>query len=220
MPQPLNQELSKRAMTKKNNYKKLLEAAKSAFIQQGYETTTIRDIIRSSGLAAGTFYNYFPDKESIFRAIVDKYLLDLSQQLKKKRQAADSLQTYVEPTFLIFFKHIADNSELYRLSRRNETVLCDFYHSSLMEIIWQELISDIDEAVTRSIIPQIEAKLLAASFIGLGHELARLLINDKSYEPEEMAKFASSVFIGGLAHYQKNNNVDQSLQNHHHTITH
>ena len=32
----------------------------------------VRDIIRRTDLAAGTFYNYFPDKESIFRALVEE----------------------------------------------------------------------------------------------------------------------------------------------------
>ncbi|MFK7826324.1 MAG: TetR/AcrR family transcriptional regulator [Oligoflexales bacterium] len=201
---------SKREVKKKTNYDRIVNAAKIAFLAQGFEATTIRDIIRQSGLAPGTFYNYFPDKESVFRVIVDHYLLVLSEKLKKTRRAADSLQAYIEPTFLMFFKHIGDNSELYCLTRRNESALTSFYQSSLMEMIWQELIADIEQAVVNCIIPKLDSQLLAASFIGLGHELARLLVKEKQHTPEEMADFASKMFIGGLAHYQKN----EDLSNH------
>ena len=209
-------ELSKREVNKRANYEKLLYAAKVAFLDQGYEGATIRDIIRKSGLASGTFYNYFPDKESIFRAIVDEYLFNLSQELKKARQKADCLHAYIEPTFRIFFTHIAENSDLYRLGRRNESALSSFYNSSLMEIIWQELIVDIEDAVKNNIIPRIDPQLLAASFIGLGHELARLLINQSDRSPEEMAKFASKMFIGGLAYYQS----EQSGSHKTHPVSH
>ena len=199
----IDSEQSKRQLTRKTNYDRLIKAAKAAFLHQGFEGTTIRDIVRGSGLAPGTFYNYFPDKESVFRAIVDQYLLDLSEKLKKTRQEADCLQAYIKPTFLMFFKHIGEHSDLYYLTRRNESALTTFYNSSLMEIIWRELIADIEDAVHKCIIPKLDSRLLAASFIGLGHELARLLIHGKQHTPEEMADFASNMFIGGLANYQK-----------------
>ena len=52
----------KRARNKRANRAAILEAARRCFLEHGYDAVTIRDVIRLSGLAAGTFYNYFPDK--------------------------------------------------------------------------------------------------------------------------------------------------------------
>ena len=38
------------------------------FAELGYGAAGVRDIVRRTDLAAGTFYNYFPDKEAVFRA--------------------------------------------------------------------------------------------------------------------------------------------------------
>ena len=61
----------RRERTKAANRAALLEAARDAFGELGFEATGVRDIVRRTDLASGTFYNYFDDKESIFRAVVD-----------------------------------------------------------------------------------------------------------------------------------------------------
>jgi AcrR family transcriptional regulator len=62
----------RRAATKAANRAAIIAAARTVFAERGYGSTTIRDVIRRTDLASGTFYNYFPDKESLFRAVVDE----------------------------------------------------------------------------------------------------------------------------------------------------
>ena len=61
----------KRELTKVQNRLAILDAAREVFGELGYETATVRDIIRRTGLAAGTFYNYFRSKEEVFAALSD-----------------------------------------------------------------------------------------------------------------------------------------------------
>ncbi len=42
------------------------------FAELGYDAAGVRDVIRRTDLASGTFYNYFPDKEAVFRAVIDE----------------------------------------------------------------------------------------------------------------------------------------------------
>lgn len=46
---------------------RLYEAALDLFREQGYENTTVDQITRRAGLAKGTFFNYFPTKDSVLR---------------------------------------------------------------------------------------------------------------------------------------------------------
>lgn len=57
----------KREQTKARNRETILAAAKRVFADKGYEAATVRDIIRGTDLASGTFYNYFRSKEEIAR---------------------------------------------------------------------------------------------------------------------------------------------------------
>ena len=41
----------------------------NVFAELGYGATTVRDIIRATDLASGTFYNYFKSKEEVFQAL-------------------------------------------------------------------------------------------------------------------------------------------------------
>ena len=48
---------SKREQTKARNRAVILKAARSVFVDLGYDAATIRDIVARTQLAPGTFYN-------------------------------------------------------------------------------------------------------------------------------------------------------------------
>lgn len=51
----------------------ILEAALQLFSSQGYHGTSIRDVAEAAGVSTGNVYHHFPDKESIFRTLLDQY---------------------------------------------------------------------------------------------------------------------------------------------------
>lgn len=68
----------------------LMQAAVKVFAQKGYYAATIRDIVNEADVAIGTFYFYFPDKETLF-----SYLYDETAELLLAaiRQAVNSRAT-------------------------------------------------------------------------------------------------------------------------------
>jgi AcrR family transcriptional regulator len=52
------------------NRARILAAAGKRFSRFGYRRTGVADIARQAGVAAGTLYRYFKDKEEIFREVV------------------------------------------------------------------------------------------------------------------------------------------------------
>jgi AcrR family transcriptional regulator len=60
------------AQTKAATRKKILDAARRLFADNGYEATTTRDIARASGIASGTLFNYFPTKEAIVGCLANE----------------------------------------------------------------------------------------------------------------------------------------------------
>jgi AcrR family transcriptional regulator len=51
----------------------ILEAALQLFSKQGYRGTSIREIAELAGLSTGNVYHHFPDKDSLFRTLLDQY---------------------------------------------------------------------------------------------------------------------------------------------------
>lgn len=50
----------------------ILDAAAQVFARKGYHATTIRDIARVAGIADGTIYNYFENKQKLLLGIFDR----------------------------------------------------------------------------------------------------------------------------------------------------
>jgi AcrR family transcriptional regulator len=51
----------------------ILDAALKLFAHRGFGATSVRDIAEAAALSKGNVYHHFPDKESIFRALLDRY---------------------------------------------------------------------------------------------------------------------------------------------------
>ena len=51
----------------------ILDTALKLFAHRGHGATSVRDIAEEAGLSKGNVYHHFPDKESIFRALLDRY---------------------------------------------------------------------------------------------------------------------------------------------------
>jgi AcrR family transcriptional regulator len=51
----------------------ILEAALELFSRQGFRGTTVREIAEAAGRSTGNVYHHFPDKDTIFRTLLDQY---------------------------------------------------------------------------------------------------------------------------------------------------
>jgi AcrR family transcriptional regulator len=57
----------------------ILDAALKLFSHRGYGATSVRDIAEEAKLSKGNVYHHFPDKEAIFRGLLDRYFQAMSQ---------------------------------------------------------------------------------------------------------------------------------------------
>src|SRR6186713_2194737 len=48
----------------------LMEGARRAFLEHGFDGASVGDIVRSAGISKGTLYAYYPSKEKLFEALV------------------------------------------------------------------------------------------------------------------------------------------------------
>src|ERR1700737_4379604 len=53
--------------------RQVLDAALRLFAHQGFRATTVRDIADTAHVSTGNVYHHFPDKETIFRTLLDEF---------------------------------------------------------------------------------------------------------------------------------------------------
>lgn len=52
---------------------RLVETARVLFLQQGYGATGVKQILAAAGANSGSLYHYFPTKEDLLLAVLDRY---------------------------------------------------------------------------------------------------------------------------------------------------
>lgn len=188
----------KRDQNKRANRAAILDAARRAFIGRGYEAVTIRDVIRDTELASGTFYNYFRTKEALLRALIEQHVEELTAELRRVRGAARSLDEFVHGAYVAAFTRIARDPALFSLMMRNESAVRALYAGGTMGVSMQALRDDIEDATRRGIMPALDADYLAAALFGAGYEMGRILATSKAPDPVAAATFATRLFLGGV----------------------
>src|ERR1700760_751287 len=98
--------LGKREQTKVQNREIILDAARKVFAELGFGATTVRDIIRATPLASGTFYNYFKSKEEVYQALRDEQALAVRPRLRQARSTANSAEQFLRAGFRVFFQFV------------------------------------------------------------------------------------------------------------------
>jgi AcrR family transcriptional regulator len=188
----------KRDQNKRANRGAILEAAREVFLEHGYEAVTIRDVIRRTELASGTFYNYFRTKQDLLRALVEDHVQDLTAELRRVRGSARSLDEFVQGAYLAAFTRIARDPALHHLIVRNEPAVRSLYAEGVMGMSTRVLRDDIEDAIRRGIMPALDANYLAAALFGAGYEMGRILAAAPGQDPAAAAAFATRLFLGGV----------------------
>lgn len=60
-------------MAKKSTKSKIVSAAWKLFYEQGYDNTTVDEIIAESGTSKGSFYHYFEGKDALLGSLADLF---------------------------------------------------------------------------------------------------------------------------------------------------
>lgn len=68
----------------KNIKERLVESATALFSEKGYHKTNTNEIANKAEVAVGSFYQYFPDKKSIFIELVKRHLDEIDRDFFSK----------------------------------------------------------------------------------------------------------------------------------------
>jgi AcrR family transcriptional regulator len=61
--------------------RQIIEGARAAFLEQGFDAASMNDIARIAGVSKGTLYVYFQNKEQLFQAICSEECLSQAEGL-------------------------------------------------------------------------------------------------------------------------------------------
>lgn len=104
----------------------LLGAARSVFAKKGYDEATVSEIVTRAGVAQGTFYLYFPGKESLagaFAEIVSERFAEVAAEKTARSRSFDSaLVRIFEAAYVVADEH----RDIFLVANRGLELVDDF----------------------------------------------------------------------------------------------
>ncbi|MDX1662629.1 MAG: TetR/AcrR family transcriptional regulator [Candidatus Promineifilaceae bacterium] len=168
----------------------MMQAAVRVFAEKGYYAATVRDIVSAADVAIGTFYFYFPDKETLFIYLYEEtadFLLQTIEQAMASRatlphQYAAAIQSYVniavyEPA-VVQLLLVGGAGALPSLAAKRSA-----FRERLTNI-WQQ---PLDAALDRNLIAPQNTRHAAEALAGAADEVVLNLLNQPDPEREAEA---------------------------------
>jgi AcrR family transcriptional regulator len=188
----------RRERTKAANRAAILAAARDVFADEGYGAVSVRDIVRRTDLASGTFYNYFPDKEAVFRALVTDVAEEARRRVRAARRRAHTAQDFVEGAYRAFFEFIIEDPERFAFIRRNFDTLRTRFGDDVLPAGTDEVAEDLRAAIAAGQIPPVDVDYCAHAMVAVGLELGARLAERDPPDVDGATRFASALFLGAL----------------------
>ncbi len=172
----------------------ILQAARLVFARKGFDPATLEAVAREAGLAKGTLYLYFRDKEDLFFHTVQDMMESLEasirEQMERPEGALQKLRAVAAGQFA-FFAQRRDTLHLFApfsnpsLARLHKRLI-----GSMMER-WAAHVQRITALVEEgqragALRPDLEAWHIALAFLGMVHQASQSLIRQgpKSGPPQ------------------------------------
>ena len=188
--------LGKREIQKQQVRERILEEALTLFSERGFEKTTVADIVEQSAIARGTFYNYFPDMNSLFDALIAQLNQQVVEAIQYTRKHTDNLYDYLYGTFKSYFELIGTEQMIQFHIVNQAYIRQSSYQSDLIKVIVKNLNRDLkSDLKIKAFTEKYEFLLLSYMLVGSPPELFLAThTTDINLTSEQLATFLAKLF--------------------------
>jgi AcrR family transcriptional regulator len=137
----------------------ILAAALDEFSARGFEATRLDDVAKRAGIAKGTIYLYFRDKETLFQELVRAMLAPVIESIEAMREAQLPAGALAEILIDMFVREIygTRRQEVIRLiitEGRRFPKLAEFYYREVLSRIFAAVRGLLERARAHGPVPQ------------------------------------------------------------------
>lgn len=195
-------------------YEKIMEVALESFLNNGYENTSLSDIIEKSGGSLASVYKFFNNKEGLFTAIVERSLDNFCTEINEKinLKISHEIDDFLTKFATIFFDIICDR----KTTLITRIMLIEGYknNASLGNMFLEQIINRVNkilvdflerEEIKSQLDESIEPKIVASLFSGLvrnPYHFHAILLNKgitlSEKERENHVKTCIKIFLKGI----------------------
>lgn len=162
----------KNTLRKEENRRLIISSARKVFATIGYDAASVRDIVRESGLAPGSFYNNFSDKNEIFQEVIEQIGRPVELGMRVMRQEAKTASEFIRGSYELCVMVTFQDAQSADIIGQNQNAFRRrFYIGETSAGIRSDLVADLEEWTSRGIFKEHDCAIMAEAMISLGVDL-------------------------------------------------
>ncbi|MFN8373633.1 MAG: TetR/AcrR family transcriptional regulator [Anaerolineae bacterium] len=164
----------------------ILDTAAQIFADVGYETATTNHIAERAGIPIGSLYQFFPNKESIFQALVERYLESLRSVL-----TIDALDS-------VPFAHVIDDlvESILAFDDKHIGFKVIFVQSHVETEVHEEIVMAVAAMLRQRFTTLSDERRMEIAVGGVGIVKGLMLVAD--YQPINTSRMMKEALVGYL----------------------
>ncbi|MCA0969875.1 TetR family transcriptional regulator [Halobacillus litoralis] len=188
----------------KPKYKQIIDAAVIVIAENGYHSSQVSKIAKQAGVADGTIYLYFKNKEdilvSLFQEKMGQFIEKIEHETTSRQTAEEKLLTLVETHFeqLSADHHLAIVTQLeLRQSNKELRQKINLVLKPYLNVIDAIIEEGVEEELFR---PNLDRRLVRQMIFGtLDETVTNWVMKEQRYNIVDQAQEVHSLIVHGLA---------------------
>ncbi|MEO2066208.1 MAG: TetR/AcrR family transcriptional regulator [Desulfurobacteriaceae bacterium] len=186
----------------KKREEEILVRAKSLFSKRGFHSLTVSEIVDSLGIARGTFYLYFKNKDDVYRRVLERTVQEIEKNLKVLPLERPLEQ--LRRNLLSVLKLIEEDRETaslifyhpYKLNSEFDEILEDFY-GKVLSLIEGALLKGMEMGIVRECNVKVISRAIFGAFVEVGKGLLKGELQSAEEAVDELLSFGLRGLLEG-----------------------
>jgi AcrR family transcriptional regulator len=178
--------------------RELLVAATKVLAEKGFHDTKISDIAAAADVGVGTFYLHFPDKETLFDAVVDETVTRLKATIDAARKSETTPIASVRASNVAFFRFAHENREVFKIVFGHAAA-----YNDLIRRAQALFIADVEETIREGIacgaFAPLPPAVVAQAIIGMATQTLSWWTEHESVPIETLIETTTTLALRGMA---------------------
>ena len=148
---------------------RIIKAAREIFAESSFQNMSIKSIAQKAGIATGTFYLYFTNKETLVETVVKEMYKELMGLIKEERSKYESVFDKLQASMEVCIKVFIREKGIARILLKHFPEINMAVNNKFTEIE-KDLINlvkiDLDELQQQGLIPEQNTYISSTAFVG------------------------------------------------------
>ncbi len=167
----------------------ILQAGKEMLAEEGYQKVSVKGLAEKAGIATGTFYLYFTNKDKLVESIADEMYEKLIAEIRLERSKYSSVFEKLQASMLVCIGLFAREKQLAKILLIQAPGISKILNLKLVNIE-KELVRlakiDLDELMEQGLIPGQDTMISACAFVGTFRQVIISWLREG--QPEDLEK--------------------------------